>query len=151
LVARRRRAITVIAVGTRSTTYQCLNCSLARRAEVRSSRRSRPTLSEANSSMAMLLAIKRCPRCGHYDRGVAGHNKRTLVVTEVLVACIVATVALCLWLIPMPRLAVAIGTAVTAIGFVVQLVLLMHRYPRDSETRVTLSEPLPVDNRWWVG
>lgn len=101
--------------------------------------------------MAMLLAIKRCPRCGHYDRGVAGHNKRTLVVTEVLVACIVATVALCLWLIPMPRLAVAIGTAVTAIGFVVQLVLLMHRYPRDSETRVTLSEPLPVDNRWWVG
>jgi hypothetical protein len=97
----------------------------------------------------MLLALKRCPRCGHFDRGVAEHNKRTLVAAEVIAGVLVATAALCLVLIPMSRATFAIGASITAVTFVAQLVLLIRRYPLDSERRVVLIEAMPADNRWF--
>jgi hypothetical protein len=103
----------------------------------------------ANSSMAMLLALKRCPRCGHFDRGVADHNKRTLVAAEVIAGVLLATAALCLFLIPMSRVAFLIGAGIALVGFIAQLVLLIRRYPLDSESRVVLIEAMPGDNRWF--
>ena len=67
----------------RSATYQCLNCRLAQRAEVRRHGRTKlatrgAARADANTSLAMLLALKRCPRCGYFDKGVAEHNRKTV-------------------------------------------------------------------------
>jgi hypothetical protein len=127
-----------------NATYQCLHCQLARRAEVRTvmvpERRARGAgRGDANSTLAMLLALKRCPRCGHYDRAIESyhrHNRRAGVIGAVLV---LAIVALALVAIPaVPREVLAGTLAALALGFVVVLRRLHQRYPTNVEARVQL-------------
>jgi len=134
----------------RSATYQCLNCALAQRAEIRGRRSRRSTQENAQNSMAMLLALKRCPRCGYFDRRIAAHNRRALVVTEILVVLVLAAIAGTLLLIPMPRLALAIALAVLGLIAIAQALMIRGLYPRNSEARVVFKETMSVDNRWFV-
>jgi hypothetical protein len=135
--------------GTRAT-YQCLNCALAQRAEVRGRRTRRSTQENAQNSMAMLLALKRCPRCGYFDKRVAQHNRRAMVVTEILIVTLIAAVAGTLLLIPMPRIALAISLGVLALIAIAQALMVRGHYPVNSEQRVVFTETMNVDNRWFV-
>jgi hypothetical protein len=145
----RRRGHYGPAVQTRAT-YQCLNCALAQRAEVRGPRRRRATQENAQNSMAMLLALKRCPRCGYFDKRVAQHNRRAMVVTEVLVVSLLVAIAGTLLLIPMPRIALVISLGVLAVIAIAQALMVRGHYPVNSEQRVVFTETMKVDNRWFV-
>ena len=100
--------------------------------------------------MAMLLALKRCPRCGYFDKRIAQHNRRSLVVTEILVISVLAAIAGTLLLIPMPRLALAISLGVLGLIAIAQALLVRGHYPVQSEHAVVFTETMNVDNRWFV-
>jgi hypothetical protein len=139
---------------TGSATYQCLNCRLAQRAEIRvvslpspEVHRRRPS---ANSAMAMLLALKRCPRCGHYDRTIAEYNRHTARVAEIAYLVVLAVVAGSLLIIPqVPVLALAIVVGVAALGFVALVRRMKLKYPSNAESRVTLVGSTPLNQKWW--
>ena len=111
----------------RSAIYQCLNCRLAQRVQV------------DGDPVATLLALKRCPRCGYYDHGVASHNRRTLRFAQVtlLIAFVFAALAV---LLVAPRLAFGVSVGVLAVVYAVVVRRLATRYPYDVETRVSLVE-----------
>jgi hypothetical protein len=139
----------------RAVTYHCLNCRLAQRAEVlRSSigisRGRHAARADANTRVAMLLALKRCPRCGHFDRGVAKHNRQTVRVAEVFLGLVLAITALCLLAIPsVPQLAVAVSIGTFLLAFAACDRLLRGRYPQNVERRVILTEHVPAHHGWW--
>ncbi|HEU0031924.1 MAG TPA: hypothetical protein VFQ53_14930 [Kofleriaceae bacterium] len=137
------------------STFQCINCRLAQRAEVRGAKstgsraRGAPRI-DANTPVAMLLALKRCPRCGYFDRGVAAHNRHTVRVGIVLWGSLLAAVATALLLIPgVPRVIAAIIAGMLAIAFVALIRHLRNRYPQSVESRVVLLESIPVNDGWY--
>ena len=96
---------------------------------------------DANTRVAMMLALKRCPRCGHFDKAVADHNRYNLRFTTIASGLLFALVALLLFAIPsVPPLAVAIATGAFAVGFVVLVRSLYLRFPVNSERFVVLRE-----------
>jgi len=142
---------------TGSATYQCLNCRLAQRVEVRTSsagatRARGAPRSDANTSLAMLLALKKCPRCGHFDRSVASHNRHTVRVGLTLSGSLLLITALTLFAIPsVSRLVFAITVGALALGFLALLRHLRFHYPANVESRVTLlgTAPAPANDGWF--
>jgi len=138
-----------------NATYQCLHCRLAQRAEVRTimlpSRRARGAgRGDANSALAVMLALKRCPRCGHYDRGVADHHRQTIRVALIAYTILLALVAVTLLAIPaVPREAVAATLGVFVIGFVLILWRLRRRFPVNVESYVSLVGPTAREQSWF--
>jgi hypothetical protein len=138
-----------------STTFHCLKCRLAQRAEVRLRRQetAKPTAHawQANTRVAMLLALKRCPRCGYYDRGVEKHNRHNLRFAQIATGTLVLAIALSLLAIPsVPRLAFIISSAAMLAGFVVLLRMYSRKFPRNVESRVILVESnVPIHDAWY--
>ncbi|MBX3157561.1 MAG: hypothetical protein KF773_16420 [Deltaproteobacteria bacterium] len=128
--------------------FHCLKCRLAQRADVvtRARRPPPPARStagraDANTRVAMMLALKRCPRCGHYDKAVAQHNRYNLRFSTIASSIVFAIVALSLFAIPsVPPIAFAIATSACAIGFVLLVRGLYLRFPVSSERFVVLRE-----------
>jgi hypothetical protein len=126
-----------------------MKCRLAQRADVITRERGRSQhggprgagRADANTRVAMMLALKRCPRCGHYDHAVAKHNRYNLRFTTISSAAILAIVALLLFAIPaVPPLAFAVTTGALAIGFLMLFRMLQQRFPVSSERFVHLRE-----------
>jgi hypothetical protein len=133
-----------------NATYQCLNCRLAQRAEVRTIMLSRPNASGANTGLATLLALKHCPRCGHYDRNIERYHRHTVRVGLIGYALLATVVALVLFAIPaVPRLALFTTLGVAALGFVALAWRLRRRYPVDVEHRVQLVGSTAANQRWF--
>jgi hypothetical protein len=130
-----------------------LNCRLAQSAEVRVVSLPPPHAGQranANSAIAMLLAIKRCPRCGHYDRNIAQYNRHTARVAAITYLVVLALVAGSLLLIPqIPMLALAIVLGVAVIGFVALVRRMKIKYPANAESRVTLVGSTSLNQKWW--
>jgi hypothetical protein len=137
-----------------NTTYQCLNCRLAQRAEVVGTstyvhRRRGAGRGEANTSMAMLLALKRCPRCGHFDRNVANNNKHNRRIAMLGYILLFGAVGGSLFFIPgIPYLALVIAVGVLAVAFVAIYFRMRTRYPANAESRVRLIGSASM-NQWW--
>jgi uncharacterized membrane protein len=143
-----------------STTYHCLKCRLAQRADVKVPDRrpaapARATTAgrgDANTRVAMMLALKRCPRCGHFDKAVAQHNRYNLRFSTIASGLVFAIVALSLFAIPgVPPLAFAISTGACAIAFVLLVRMLYLRFPVSSERFVVLRESVQptVRDAWY--
>jgi uncharacterized membrane protein len=141
-----------------STTFHCLKCRLAQRADVltRERRPVQPARTsagrgDANTRVAMMLALKRCPRCGHYDKAVAQHNRYNLRFTTIASGIVFAIVALSLFAIPsVPPIAFGISTSVCAIAFVLLVRMLYLRFPVSSERFVVLRESIaPTAGDWY--
>lgn len=138
-----------------STTFHCLKCRLAQRAEVRvrlpDTNKQRVHAWQANTRLAMMLALKRCPRCGYYDRGVAKHNRYNLRFAQVSLGTLVLAIALSLFAIPsVPRVAFVITSVLLVAGFVALLRVFSTRYPVNVESRVILTESvIPVHDGWY--
>ena len=136
-----------------NTTYQCMQCRLAQRAEVRVvslPRQNEIGRHHANTAMAMLLALKRCPHCGHYDRDIAAHNRHNVRAGLITYTVVLALVALTLFAIPaVPRLALAITGGVFVVGFVWLALHLRSKWPVDAESRVTLLGATSLPRQWW--
>jgi len=136
-------------------TYQCLKCRLAQRAEVRTSKahttaRRGAHRADANTAMAKILALKKCPRCGHYDRGVAEHNRHTVRVGTIAWAVLLASIALSLLAIPAVSHDVFVATSGGLVLALVALFLrLRHRYPANVESRVRFVGTAPVNDGWF--
>lgn len=117
-------------------TYQCTHCQLAQRVEVRTVMLPRAGR-DPHSSLAMLLALKHCPRCGHYDRGIESYHRQTRRVAAIGYAILLAIVAVTLLAIPsIPREAFAGTLGLLAIGFVALFRRVLRRYPVNVERRV---------------
>jgi hypothetical protein len=138
-----------------NTTFQCLNCRLAQRAEVRAVSLPSPRAgglgyNKANTMVAMLLALKHCPRCGHYDRNIAQHNRHTVRVAIIAYALVLAAIGGTLFAIPKVPLLAAIGAVtVLAAGFTVLVLRLRYRHPANVESRVTLLGSTPMNQNWF--
>jgi hypothetical protein len=137
------------------TTYQCLHCRLAQRAEVRVISLNLPDRpgyhrGSANSAIAMLMALKKCPRCGHFDREIANHNRHNVRAGLIMYLLVIAAIGVTLYAIPqLPREAFLVTLGVFALGFVLLFRRLRHRYPADVESRVTLIGSTSVNQQWW--
>jgi hypothetical protein len=138
-----------------STTYRCLHCRLAQRAEVRSSRaitatqlRGVPRM-EANAKVAMLLALKRCPRCGYFDRSVAKHNRYNLRFAQIASTSLFAIAVLVLFAIPGPWQVFAASAGVLGLVWLLLMRRLSARYPLSVESSVVLTEPTPMAAAWY--
>src|SRR5262245_50179645 len=125
-----------------STVFNCLNCRLAQRAQVHSRVVTAPqTTHHANTTIAMLLALKRCPRCGHFDRGVAKHNKHNLRFALTATALLMGIVAGALFLIPsVPLVAAASAATALALAYVLLARSYRMKFPVSVERRVILLE-----------
>jgi hypothetical protein len=142
---------------TGNTTYQCLNCRLAQRAEVRTSSAPSTTArargahrTDANTSVAMLLALKRCPRCGYYDRGVASANRQTVRVALIASGTALALAVLCLFAIPaVSRLVFAVTAGLLGLGFLVLTRHVLRKFPQSVESRVILVGQQPGNDVWF--
>jgi hypothetical protein len=138
-----------------STTFHCLKCRLAQRAEVRvrlpDNNKLRVHAWQANTRVAMMLALKRCPRCGYYDRGVEKHNRYNLRFAVVSTGLLAIAIALSLFAIPaVPRTAFIITSVVLGACFVALLRVFFQRYPMNVESRVILTESnVPVHDGWY--
>ena len=135
-----------------ATVFNCLNCRLAQRAHVRAHVVSVPqTTHHANTTVAMLLALKRCPRCGYFDRGVAKTNKHNLRFSLTALGMLLAVVAGVLFLIPaIPKLAAASAAVAFALVYVLLARSLLVKYPVSVERRVILMEnTIPVHDGWY--
>jgi hypothetical protein len=139
-----------------NTTYQCLNCRLAQRAEVKTAgsqniKRLRGVpRTDANTSMAMLLALKRCPRCGHFDRNVAKNNRHTVRVALIFYTLIIGAIGLTLYFIPgVPLVALIATMGILVLGFGALLIRVAARHPTNVESRVTLLGNTPMNQNWW--
>jgi hypothetical protein len=137
-----------------NATYQCLHCRLAQRAEVRTIMLSSHHMrgagrGDANSALAMLLALKRCPRCGHFDRRIASFHRHTVRVGLIGYALLIGIVAITLFAIPsVPKEALYATLGVLVIGGVLLFRRLRHRYPTNVERRVSLLGPA-APNQWY--
>lgn len=117
-------------------TYQCTHCQLAQRVEVRTVMLPTPGRNP-QSNLAMLLALKHCPRCGHYDRGIEHYNRQTRRVAAVGYAILLGIVAVTLLAIPaVPREALAGTLGLLTVGFAVLFRRVLRRYPVNVERRV---------------
>ncbi len=142
---------------TGNTTYQCLHCRLAQRAYVDTGRDPQRTpnargagRSEANNVTAMLLALKRCPRCGYFDRGVASANRQTVRVALIAAAAVLALAVLCLFAIPaVSRLVFAISTGGLGLAFLVLARHVITKFPQSVESRVVLVGSKPANDGWF--
>jgi len=135
-----------------ATMFNCLNCRLAQRAHVRSRAVTQPvTTHHANTTVAMLLALKRCPRCGYYDRGVAKHNRHNLRFSLTVAGALVALIAGTLFVIPaVPLVAAASATGALALLFVLLARNLRMKFPVSVERRVILMENnIPIHDGWY--
>jgi hypothetical protein len=133
-----------------NATYQCLNCRLAQRAEVRTVMLPRPNASGANTGLATLLALKHCPRCGHYDRNIERYHRHTVRVALIGYALLIAVIAGSLFAIPATRGTIALVTlGAAALGFVALAWRLRRRYPVDVEARVQLVGTTASNQRWF--
>jgi hypothetical protein len=138
-----------------STTFHCLKCRLAQRAEVKvrlpDVTRPRVHAWQANTRVAMMLALKKCPRCGYYDRGVEKHNRYNLRFAQLSTGVLVLAIALSLFAIPsVPRIAFIITSVLLLGGFVALLRVFQKRYPMNVESRVILTEhSIPLHDAWY--
>lgn len=138
-----------------STTFHCLKCRLAQRAEVKvrlpDTTKVRVHAWQANTRVAMMLALKRCPRCGYYDRGVEKHNRYNRRFAQVSTGLLALAIGLSLFAIPaVPRLAFIITSVVLFACFVALLRVFSKRYPMNVESRVILTESsIPIHDGWY--
>jgi hypothetical protein len=135
-----------------ATMFNCLNCRLAQRAHVRSRAVTQPvTTHHANTTVAMLLALKRCPRCGYYDRGVAKHNRHNLRFSLSAAGALFALIAGTLFVIPsVPLVAAASAAGALALVFVLLARNLRMKFPVSVERRVILMENnIPIHDGWY--
>ena len=133
-----------------NATYQCLNCRLAQRAAVRTILLEDTRHRGANTALATLLALKHCPRCGHYDRNIAAFHRHTVRVGLIGYALLVAVVATALAVIPaVPRVAFTGMLGGAAVGFLLLAWRLRRRYPVDVESRVELVGTTAQNQRWF--
>ena len=135
-----------------ATMFNCLNCRLAQRAQVHSRIVTQPqTTHHANTTIAMLLALKRCPRCGHFDRGVAKHNKHNLRFALSSSGLLIGVVAAALFLIPsVPLVAAASASGALALIYFLLARSFRQKFPTSVERRVILLEStVPVHDGWY--
>jgi hypothetical protein len=135
-----------------ATVFNCLNCRLAQRAHVRAHAVAVPqTTHHANTTIAMLLALKRCPRCGYFDRGVAKHNKHNLRFALSALGMLFAVIAGSLFIIAaIPKLGAASAAIALALIYVLVARSLLVKYPISVERRVILMEStVPVHDGWY--
>jgi len=101
--------------------------------------------SDAVAAVPMLLALRRCPDCGHRDEAIARRNVRTRsIALAVMVAIFAATIAALTALAwPERYLLVAVAVAAPLFGLVVLAWrrVLWARYPDDSDSVVALGAP----------
>jgi hypothetical protein len=134
-----------------NATYQCLHCRLAQRAEVRTIMLPHGRgASQANTTLATLLALKHCPRCGHYDRQIEAYHRNTVRVGLIGYAILAAIVAVSMLAIPaVPGAVIAVSAGVFALGFVALAIRLHRRFPTDVERRVQLLGSTAQNQRWF--
>lgn len=138
-----------------NATYQCLNCRLAQRAEVRTVMLPAPQVRgqsrvQANTGLATLLALKHCPRCGHFDRNIANHHRHTVRVGLIGYMLLIGIIAVTLLAIPaVPRPIFLSTLGVFALGFVALAWRLRRRYPVDVESRVHLVGTTAQNQHWF--
>ncbi|MEO8702095.1 MAG: hypothetical protein ABI867_18775 [Kofleriaceae bacterium] len=93
----------------------------------------------------MLLALKRCPRCGHFDRNIAQHNRHTVRVAAIAYAIVLAAISATLFAIPSVPLTVSTAAVgVLALAYVLLVIRLRNRHPASVESQVTLLGSVPV-------
>ena len=104
----------------------------------------------ANTGLATLLALKHCPRCGHFDRNIAAFHRHTVRVGLIGYAILAAIIATALAVIPaVPRVAFTGMLGGAVVGFIVLAWHLRRRYPVDVESRVELVGSTAQNQRWF--
>ncbi len=98
----------------------------------------------------MLLALKRCPRCGYYDRGVASANRQTVRVALIGAGIGLAITMLCLFAIPaISRPVFAVIAGVLGLGFAALARHVITKFPQSVESRVILVGSRSANDGWF--
>jgi hypothetical protein len=104
----------------------------------------------ANTGLATLLALKHCPRCGHFDRNIAAFHRHTVRVGLIGYSILIAIVAGTLAVIPaVPQIAFLATLGTALLGFVWLAWRLRRRYPVDVEERVQLVGSTAQNQQWY--
>ena len=141
-----------LALETTTLNYCCRSCSFMQLATVKSvgygagsfGTASRNASDDAKRAMSMLLAMARCPRCGHHDQTIARTNRRARIGAQIGVALIFALFGAVFWAAGMAWAAIVFGV-VGAITFVWIRHAMSMRYPTEITDQVTfLDGPQPT-------
>lgn len=98
----------------------------------------------------MLLALKHCPRCGYFDRGVAKHNRDTVRAALVTSTIVLGVIALSLFAIPaVSRLVFAVTLGVLALACAAIVQRVRTKFPQSVESRVILVGSVPTNDGWF--